>query len=396
MKTPFWLTTLTTWILGTDPRRRRHALFAAATLQLYVVSLAIIWHSVRLGLMAPSMATALTATGVGTFLLFYGLVRSGWSQRFADPVLTYPHALLSVAICMVAYTQLGDHRANVMILIAQTIVASMFRLKPRQMLALGLYTVAMLLAGVLWWNWQATHQLSNPISWSHLVVGGSTLLLLSLVAKWVSEIRERIGRQARELSEALMTVQHMATQDMLTGLLNRRVMTDLAETELKRVHRSGAPMCVALLDLDHFKHVNDHFGHHTGDLVLQGFASHLQPQIRQVDKLSRWGGEEFLLMLPQINATEGLLALERLRQSMDQLTISGQPNVRITFSAGLAQALPGETLEHLVERADRALYDAKRQGRNRCHLAELTTAANPFVVPESAPLALKPPGGVPS
>ncbi|WP_152606330.1 diguanylate cyclase [Aquabacterium sp. NJ1] len=369
MNKPLWLQALSNLLLGVEPHRRRHVLLVLVTLQPYTVNLGVIMHSVHLGLLDIRVAQELTLASVITFLAVFALVRSGWSQRFGDPVLTFPHALVSIALCMVAYIQLGENRANVMILIAQTIVLAMFRLRPMQVLMLGVFTILSLGASII--GMTATNSLNGNGSsvWTHFVVGGSTLLTLSLIGKWVSDIRIRIGRQARELQEAVDTVKQMATTDMLTGALNRRMMTDMAETELRLIERTGAPMCVALIDIDHFKHVNDHFGHHAGDAVLRGVAQHAQGQIRQVDKFSRWGGEEFLIMLPTIASAEAMIAIERLRQTVETLNFPGYPQLRITFSAGLAQALPGESLEHLIERADQALYDAKHQGRNRCVLA---------------------------
>jgi diguanylate cyclase (GGDEF)-like protein len=270
---------------------------------------------------------------------------------------------------MAAYMVLGQHRANTMILIAQTIVLSMFRLRPAQVLSLGVFTVVMLLVCIVGLSLYDPVMYAPAAGATHFIVAGSTLLTLSLIGKWVSDIRVRIGRQARELEEAVTTVKQMATNDMLTGVLNRRVMTDMAESELKLIERNSAPMCMALIDIDHFKQVNDQFGHHAGDVVLKGMAQHVQSQLRQVDKLARWGGEEFLLMLPRVGEVEATAALERLRQSVEALEFADHPYLKITFSAGFARAQPGETLEHLIERADEALYDAKRQGRNRCLMA---------------------------
>lgn len=381
MNKPLWLQALSNLLLGVEPHRRRHVLLVLVTLQPYIVNLGIIMHSVHLGLLDGHIAQELTLASVITFLAVFALVRSGWSQRFGDPVLTFPHALVSIALCMVAYIQLGENRGNVMILIAQTIVLAMFRLRPMQVLMLGVFTILSLGASIVVMT--LTNSLSGNGSsvWTHFVVGGSTLLTLSLIGKWVSDIRIRIGRQARELQEAVDTVKQMATTDMLTGALNRRMMTDMAETELRLIERTGAPMCVALIDIDHFKHVNDHFGHHAGDAVLRGVAQHTQGQIRQVDKFSRWGGEEFLIMLPTIASAEAMIAIERLRQSVETLNFPGYPQLRITFSAGLAQALPGESLEHLIERADQALYDAKHQGRNRSVLA--STELKPLAAPQT-------------
>ncbi|MGC4062089.1 MAG: GGDEF domain-containing protein [Aquabacterium sp.] len=369
MNTPSWLQPLANLVLGRSKHLRRNVSFISLSLLSYLVSIGVILHSVHLKLLDADMGWLLTGLSVASFTTFFLLVRSGWSQRFDDPVLTFPHAVVSILLCMAAYVLLGPHRANTMILIAQTIVLSMFRLKPAQVLALGVLTVALLLACVVALSWYDPVRYSPAANATHFIVAGSTLLTLSLIAKWVSDIRVRIGRQARELEEAVTTVKQMATNDMLTGVLNRRVMTDLAESELKLIERTGAPMCMALIDIDHFKQVNDQFGHHAGDVVLKGMAQHVQGQLRQVDKLSRWGGEEFLLMLPRVAEPEAMAALERLRQSVEAMQFDGHPKLKITLSAGVARALPGETLEHVMERADEALYAAKRQGRNRCLLA---------------------------
>lgn len=346
------------------------------TLQLYAVTIGILTHSVHLGLLDAGMAQGLVALGMVTFVTVFGLVRSGWSQRLKDPSLAFPHALVSNAIAVLAFMQLGDHRTNVMIIIGQTIVAAMFRLKPKRVLLLGALSVGMLTLATIALTWHDPTRYTATKSWAILAVSGSTLLMLSLVAKWISDIGVKLGRQTKDLAEAVRTVEQMATTDMLTGLLNRRVMTDLAEAELKQSARSGAPVCVALIDLDHFKDINDRFGHHAGDSALQGFAQSTAPQLRQVDKLARWGGEEFLLLLPQLTDTEALNALERLRQTVEGLVFKDHALMQLTFSVGIAQAQPDETLEQLVDRADRAVYEAKRDGRNRCVLA----STNPLVV----------------
>lgn len=370
MNLPPWLKAVVRPLLGSEPQRARHVLFVLASSQLYAVNLGIIWHSVHLGLLQPQVARDLTWGSLLTLSAVFLLVRSGWSQRLSDPVLTLPHALASIALCFMAYLQVGEHRASVLILVAESIVMCMFRLRPTQMVVLGMSSVGMLLTCVVALTWADPVRYPASTGLMHFVIGGSTLLILSLVAKWVTDIRVRIGLQSRELSQALNTLQHMATQDSLTGLLNRRVMVDLVETELKLVERHGHPMTVALVDLDHFKSINDRFGHQAGDAVLIGFANLAQTQLRQVDKVARWGGEEFLIMLPQVKASEAFTALERLRLSMGSQTFPGHPGVNATFSVGLAQARQGETLEHLIERADQALYQAKHQGRNRGQVAD--------------------------
>ncbi len=357
-------------LLGTQPQMRRHVWLAVLSLAPYVGSTIGIVHARHLGLMSSAVATGLLVASLSTFVFFFALVRSGWSQRFDDPVLALPHSLCAILISLAAYASLGDHRANVIILMTQVVVLSMFRLRPKQVLGLGVTTVALLGACILFVTLRDPVHYKPASGWAHFVLAGSTILALSLIGKWVSDIRVRIARQSRELTEAIDTLQQMATTDMLTGTLNRRMLTELLEHEFKVWERTGTGFCVALFDVDHFKLVNDRHGHAVGDVVLRSFVNSSRPQLRQVDKLGRWGGEEFLLMLPHVSLDAALVAAERVRSSFEALRFDETPGLRVTISAGVAEIRHGETLEHAIDRADAALYRAKQSGRNRCQAAD--------------------------
>ena len=150
---------------------------------------------------------------------------------------------------------------------------------------------------------------------------------------------------------------HAALTDSLTGASNRRHILSLGEQALAV---PGTALTVALLDLDHFKQINDRHGHQVGDAVLQHFCRHALRHLRQGDGWGRYGGEEFLLLLPSADVHEGAAIVERLRAMPSQADMPPY-----TFSAGVAQAEPGESLQQLLRRADDALYEAKAAGRNR-------------------------------
>jgi len=156
--------------------------------------------------------------------------------------------------------------------------------------------------------------------------------------------------------------ERLAATDPLTGLPNRRAADDALVRELARARRAGTPLCVALLDLDHFKRVNDTFGHHEGDRVLVTVAGVLRAQARITDVIARWGGEEFLAVLP--GDRDGARAYcARVREALAELSIA---NVgAITISAGIAELARDESIEAAVGRADAHLYDAKAAGRDR-------------------------------
>jgi diguanylate cyclase (GGDEF)-like protein len=179
-------------------------------------------------------------------------------------------------------------------------------------------------------------------------------------------MRDRLRRQKVELEAALAHIHRLATHDDLTGLVNRRHMQELLENERMRLERSEQDWCVALIDLDHFKAVNDAHGHAIGDEVLRALSRHAHTLIRRTDVLARWGGEEFVLLLPNTPLGMAVTSLERLREHFhaNPLVVQGI-ELPVSFSAGLTEHLRGETIAQTLERADKLCYRAKTLGRNR-------------------------------
>lgn len=166
---------------------------------------------------------------------------------------------------------------------------------------------------------------------------------------------------------------HHATHDPLTGALNRRAFALLAEKQVAQAARTGRPLAVLMMDLDHFKRINDTLGHSGGDATLCRFVAVAGDVLRAEDVLCRFGGEEFVALLPHAEAAQAVAAAERLRLAF---TATGA-----TVSIGVASLRPGEDLEDLLRRADAALYDAKRAGRDRTHLSEEVAAAPAAAAP---------------
>ncbi len=163
--------------------------------------------------------------------------------------------------------------------------------------------------------------------------------------------------------------QLLALTDGLTGLYNRRHAAKRLEEEIARSQRSGTGLCVAMCDVDHFKAINDEFGHNAGDRVLQQIAKSLTEYVRRNDVVARWGGEEFLVIFSEIKLTAARIVAERLRGRLANTPkVEGGPE-QITVSVGLAMLGQGITAEMLIEQADQALYRAKARGRNRIEVA---------------------------
>ncbi len=185
----------------------------------------------------------------------------------------------------------------------------------------------------------------------------------------LAAIRERADQTEREMAklhEELDRVSVQARHDPLTGALNRKGMEEAMEKELSTVRRKDAPLCLALLDIDNFKKLNDTLGHATGDAALKHLAVVAREVMRPQDTLARYGGEEFLILLPDTPLDNGIEAMTRLQRELTKrFFMAGAEKVLITFSAGVAQLAAGEEGADAIKRADQAMYLAKRAGKNR-------------------------------
>lgn len=202
----------------------------------------------------------------------------------------------------------------------------------------------------------------------NLFVGTYGFLVLALTVGFVLLISERLREQ----------LQHLLSHDALTGALSRRALFEQAHREIRRSQRTQKPLSLMVLDLDHFKHINDSLGHLVGDRVLQDFAARAQQALRETDLLGRYGGEEFVVVLPETDADIALKVAERILQgrTTEQNPVPDAAAVTVTVSIGVMScpALPPEQpasdiLEDMILQADRALYQAKAAGRNRIVVA---------------------------
>ncbi|VXC01077.1 bifunctional diguanylate cyclase/phosphodiesterase [Massilia sp. 9I] len=176
-----------------------------------------------------------------------------------------------------------------------------------------------------------------------------------------------------KLQRALSTINELAIRDELTGSHNRRFLLGLIDREKERSDRNGRPFCLCLFDIDFFKRINDSYGHAAGDVVLRSFAEAVQGQIRGTDAFGRYGGEEFLLMLPETPAPDAVVLAERVRRVIAELRCRDNGgDITLTVSVGVAEYRLGEAVAQAIGRADEALYVAKSLGRNRvqCHDAD--------------------------
>lgn len=180
----------------------------------------------------------------------------------------------------------------------------------------------------------------------------------------LARISDRYQNSLRELSEAL---RDSALHDSLTGLDNRRSLMERLREETERAIRKSAPYGLAILDVDRFKSINDRFGHEAGDKALCAISEVIRRSLREYDVCGRWGGEEFLVLLPETTIEAAAQVVERIRTSMEQvqLQLSATDTPKVTASFGLTQYRLGESFSDTINRADSGLLKAKMEGRNR-------------------------------
>lgn len=181
-----------------------------------------------------------------------------------------------------------------------------------------------------------------------------------------------IESEADRTRDLLETERHKSNHDELTGLPNRAAYNERAFHELRRFKRYHRPLTLAVCDIDHFKNINDKFGHQAGDKALTILAKFIQQKIREVDFVARLGGEEFVLILPETTEKHAFRVLDKVRQSVANMPFkfNGEP-VQITVSFGVSSFVADDTMESAFERADKALYAAKTGGRNQVRIESL-------------------------
>ncbi len=207
------------------------------------------------------------------------------------------------------------------------------------------------------WMPLAEEGLLTPTRVQSLYVGSNAIMLLALGMGLILMAGDRLRAE----------FEHMASHDALTNVLTRRVFLDTCEQELARCRRHGRSMALLLLDIDHFKVINDTHGHQTGDRVLVDFVKRIASLLRRPDQLARFGGEEFVLLLPETGQDEAVTVAERILAHVAEARDGLPP---ITVSIGVATNRPDEDqIDTLLARADKALYKAKDEGRNRIALA---------------------------
>jgi diguanylate cyclase (GGDEF)-like protein len=360
------------WILGQDADMR-----AMISVQLvgstgYLIGLMVLLFYVMPARLLPEpVAWVLVGYLAIIIALPYPLIRSGWSKRFEDRGMLFAQNSYGFVGIVIAYAYLPQGKSALLAVLGLIQVFGFLNLTPRQAQWSGLGVIAMV---ALAWSWRTWESAVVPDGWDPLaeairLAAALPILLLLTHQAWRHSLEHELAKEdARAIDEAIEQARKLGTRDALTGLSNRQHLQELLDTEAARSALHGCGLGIAILDLDHFKRINDTQGHHVGDEVLVAFAQVAQVTLRQTDVIGRWGGEEFVVVMPETHPDAGtLVALERLQQRVREARLSTTaPDLAVSFSAGMAVHRPGEPWSATLERADQLLYAAKRQGRDQC------------------------------
>jgi diguanylate cyclase (GGDEF)-like protein len=350
-------------LFGADRKLHRMLQYWAGTAVLYTIVIGLMFGPAALAGDAEARAICLyVAAGVA---VFYPIVRIGARVGLAPTTLAGLQGIFSISCHVWGYSIAGPLRGVTLVGLPVIVVFCIFALRPRQTLMLTAFNLCVM-GATMWW-----HAAHDPLHFPpaaeavHFAVVAVGSLAVTLLTGEMSKLRARLKTQKDELLAALDTIRTLATIDELTKLTNRRHMNELLAQEERRRDACGGPTCIAVLDIDFFKRINDRFGHAAGDEVLRTFAQAARAELREGDVLARWGGEEFLLMLPDTPAAGARAVLERMRARVAELEPCDGQAHRVSFSAGLSVWGSGETIIDAVNRADKALYAAKAAGRDR-------------------------------
>lgn len=359
---------------GREDEQRQHirrVLWSGVVASIALLVLLFLTH--QLGFFRGEFDTllALVVFQVSGYLLFILYMSSGRNRGHADPSMTMPLLVWATTAILVSAYFVDQVRLCVLIMFFVFMVEGAFRLRPVDFIVLSVYAVLGYLAILLAVSEQypenidRTAELIQWLAFTLLTTG------FAFMAGEISVIRHELERRNRQNRIARARMEELAIKDELTQLYNRRHAMELLRQHKGMADRGAYRFAVCYVDLDHFKQINDTFGHQAGDVVLKRFAQTALQVVSGVDHVARLGGEEFVVVIVKTDEAAALALAERLRVAVAAIDFSDvATGLKVSASLGLTMYSPQEKPEALLSRADEALYRSKQGGRNRVTVIE--------------------------
>lgn len=358
---------------GTDSKIRRLVNYWAITTALFALCTAILWFEVEEGTVPALQATWLSTYLLGGTAVSYVLIRTSGVTGITPSHLALAQGIHAITSISAGYLVVTPVRGALLTLLLVVLVFCAFALESSRSYQINAFAIFLLGAVIGWAVYSDPLRYPPNVEAVHFVLASSMMVAMVFLTSQFNWMRKRLKTQKAELEKqrndlgiALSQIQSIAMRDDLTGLPNRRHMKEVLAEEEKRHRKELGTLCLALLDIDHFKSINDTHGHAAGDDVLRSFAQQLRSLLRNDDVLARWGGEEFLLLLPNTEQEDALLVLNRLKHRLSAVPVETlSTTLPISFSSGLAVMNESEAIVDTIRRADKAMFRAKALGRNR-------------------------------
>jgi diguanylate cyclase len=358
---------------------RRHVNLALATSLVHTAICAFYLWGGYFSASLPVFTGLFAAIWVGNIALL-SVVRSGMTRHRRDPSLSLWIALwLTTGFLVSIYfvetpeqsTVFGEvstdgFRISVMMVFFAAMLLASFRLNFWKLSVLALYASGGYALVLLMAFADHGVRLSFTVEWLQWLIFSVTAAAFCVTGAGINALRSRLSGKNEELGKALEQVREMAIRDELTGLFNRRHIMEILQQQQALADSGDYRFCLCYLDLDHFKPINDTYGHGVGDQVLRRFARLVHDSLRDADYTGRLGGEEFVLVLSQTGLEEAWQVAERLRARLQEQSFADlHENLKVTVSIGVSEYRMGEHIDDAINRADSCLYRAKETGRNR-------------------------------
>lgn len=359
-----WLSDL---LFTPDPKQKTIGLRYMVGVVNCTTGLVALNYGANIGVIDPDGCRQLTWAAVLVMGTFYGLLRTRWNQKLANPSMSEAQMAAAIGFLGWGYLIGGPGAPVALMLLFIILMFGMFTATSRQLIR------SSVLAGIVFatvFLMTAMRESASPTTVQmQMVYFGVLVIMLVSVCLLVNEmarLRARLTDRKADLTAALAQIKELAIRDELTGLFNRRHMVSVLNAEGQRTDRSQGRFCLCLIDVDHFKAINDEWGHGIGDEVLRSLSNVIAAGLRETDVVARWGGEEFLVLFTETDCEDATVVIERIRQMLSNTVVcTTVAELRVTFSAGLTTYQVDESIVATIERADQALYQAKATGRNR-------------------------------
>lgn len=356
---------------------RRHINMALATALVHSAMCAFYFWGGYFVAPLSTLLTMLAVIWIGN-IVFLTLIHRGITERLKDPSLSLWVALWLTTGFLVSCYFVDTFRISILMIFFATMLLASFRLSFGWLFLLASYASAGYALVLTFAFMDRGVTLSPTVEILQWLIFVMTAIAFCITGSGINALRRSLSGKNDELGTALEQVREMAIRDELTGLFNRRHIMEILQQQQALADSGDYRFCLCYLDLDHFKPINDTYGHGVGDLVLRRFATLVHESLREADYTGRLGGEEFVLVLSQTGLDEAWHVSERLRQRLAEQSFADlHEDLRVTVSIGVAEYRIGESIDDTLARADGCLYQAKETGRNRvlCE-THLSRAAN--------------------